>query len=118
MVDTRKTPKVTMCEVRTPNYSAKRKNGIEQVMNNPQIYQFQELKNNPMQEMIERMPFQFKWSKLTRSQVKPSKFGYTQAANSMLKTIDFNCDYIRDWAILESGATSHFLVTDATETDI
>ena len=68
--------------------------------------------------MMDRMLFEFKWSKVTRNQVKPSKFGYAQAANSMLKTIDFNCNDIRDWEILDSGATRHFLVTDATATGI
>ena len=74
-MDTRKIPKANMCEVRTPNYSDKSKNDIEQVMDNPQIYQLQELKNNPMKEMMKRMPFEFKWSKVTRM-VKPSKCGY------------------------------------------
>ena len=36
----------------------------------------------------------------------------------MLKTINFNLQDIKDWAILDSGATRHFLVTDASATGI
>ena len=35
------------------------------------------------------------------------------AANSLLKTINLSQENIREWAILDSGATSHFLVVDA-----
>ena len=42
---------------------------------------------------------------------------YLHAANSLLKTIDFNLEDIKQWAILESGATSHFLLTDAPRED-
>ena len=38
---------------------------------------------------------------------------YSHAANSLLATINFNLEDIRNWAILDSGATSHFLVPDA-----
>ena len=38
---------------------------------------------------------------------------YAYAANDLLSTIKFTADNIKEWAILDSGATSHFLVTDA-----
>ena len=38
---------------------------------------------------------------------------YSHAENSMLKTVNFNLEDIKQWAILDSGATSHFLITDA-----
>ena len=38
---------------------------------------------------------------------------YSHVANSLLKTIDFNLEDIQQWAILDSGATSHFLLTDS-----
>ena len=48
----------------------------------------------------------------------PSKYCYAQVANSILKTINFNLEDSKDWAILDSGATSHFLVTDVSATGI
>ena len=36
----------------------------------------------------------------------------------MLKTINFNLEEVKDWTVLDSGATSHFLVTDASATGI
>ena len=36
----------------------------------------------------------------------------------MLKTTNFNIEDIKDWVILDSGATSQFLVTDAPATGI
>ena len=50
----------------------------------------------------------------------PSKYAchkttstYSHAANSLLKTINFNIEDIKQWAILDSGATSNFLLSDA-----
>ena len=43
---------------------------------------------------------------------------YSQAANSLLHTVDINMTNIREWAILDSGATSHFLVTAAPTSGI
>ena len=42
---------------------------------------------------------------------------YSHAANSLLKTIDFSIEDIKNWAILDSGATSNFFITDATIED-
>ena len=42
---------------------------------------------------------------------------YSHAANSLLKTIDFNLEDIKQWAILDSGATSIFLLSDALMDD-
>ena len=42
---------------------------------------------------------------------------YKQAANSLLKTVDFSIDDVKRWAILDSGATSNFLITDAPADD-
>ena len=41
----------------------------------------------------------------------PGQFAY--AASQLLRTVNFDLQDIKDWAILDSGATSHFLVTDA-----
>ena len=38
---------------------------------------------------------------------------YLHAATSLLKTINFNLEDIKQWAILDSGATRHILLTDA-----
>ena len=38
---------------------------------------------------------------------------YSHAANALLKTVDLDMQSIKEWAILDSGATSHFLVTAA-----
>ena len=46
----------------------------------------------------------------------PTKFGY--AAQALLNTIDFDKEDIKNWAILDSGATSHFLVADAPAHDV
>ena len=40
------------------------------------------------------------------------------ASNTILSTIDINMKSIKDWEILDSGATSHFLVTKAPITNI
>ena len=74
--------------------------------------------NNPIQEYKSKMPSEFKWNKRKAFRVNPSKYGYVKAANSMLKTINFNLEDTKDWAILNSGATSHLLVTDVPTTRI
>ena len=43
---------------------------------------------------------------------------YAYAANSLLQTVDIDVADLKNWAILDSGATSHFLVTSAPVTDI
>ena len=40
------------------------------------------------------------------------------AANTILSTVDINMKSIKYWAILDSGATSHLLVTTAPITNI
>ena len=42
-----------------------------------------------------------------------AKRQYAFAAEKLLRTINFDLKDIREWAILDSGATSHFLVVDA-----
>ena len=42
--------------------------------------------------------------------VQRSRYAY--AANNLLSTIKFTAENIKEWAILDSDATSHFLVTD------
>ena len=70
------------------------------------MYQFQG--NNPVQDYNTKMPFKFKWNKRKAFCVNPGKYGNVQAANSMLKTINFNLRDIKDWAILDSGAKRHY----------
>jgi hypothetical protein len=43
---------------------------------------------------------------------------YALAASILLKTINVNAATIKGWAILNSGAMSHFLTTDAPATNI
>jgi hypothetical protein len=43
---------------------------------------------------------------------------YTLAASILLKTINVDAATIKQWAILDSGATSHFLTTNAPATNI
>ena len=38
---------------------------------------------------------------------------YGHAANKLLVTINFNVSDIRKWAVVDSGATGNFLVSDA-----
>ena len=40
------------------------------------------------------------------------------AANALLHTVDINMTNIKEWAILVSGATSHFLVTEAPTSEM
>ena len=42
---------------------------------------------------------------------------YTEAANALLSTINIDIRNIHEWAIMDSGATSHFLVTKAPTRD-
>ena len=73
------------------------------IKNTDGMYQFK--CNNPIQEYKNKIPFEFKWNQGKACQVNPDKYGYAQAANSMLKTINFNLEDIKDWAILDSRAT-------------
>ena len=43
---------------------------------------------------------------------------FAYAAEKLLKTVDINVENIKEWAILDSGATSHFLVVDAPVDDV
>ena len=43
---------------------------------------------------------------------------YALAAKALLRTVQLNTDAIKNWAILNSGATSHFLTSTATATNI
>ena len=48
----------------------------------------------------------------------PSQARYSFAASTLLETVSLDMSNIKDWAILDSGATSHFLVTAAPATDV
>ena len=48
--------------------------------------------------------------------INPNKYGYTQTANSNSKTINFNPEDIKDWAISDPADTSHCLITVASAT--
>ena len=43
---------------------------------------------------------------------------YAYAAERLLRTVNFDIENIKEWAILDLGATSHFLVVDAPVDDI
>ena len=43
---------------------------------------------------------------------------FAYAAEKLLKTVDINVENIKEWAILDSGTTSHFLVMDAPVDDV
>ena len=70
--------------------------------------------NNHIQETKGKMPVEFKRGAKDNQLINPIKYGYSQAANIILRTFDFNLKDITNWEILDSGATSHFLVTDAS----
>ena len=40
-------------------------------------------------------------------------YGFAGAAAALLKTVTLNKENIKQWAILDSGATSNFLMTGA-----
>ena len=42
----------------------------------------------------------------------------TPYVQNLLRTVDFSQVDLKDWAILDSGATSNFLVTEAPVVDI
>ena len=47
------------------------------------------------------------------SNTKPSSARFAHAANALLSTVNINKENIHEWAVLDSGATSHFLVINA-----
>ena len=47
----------------------------------------------------------------------PTSNKYKYAAKALLATVDINMQNFHEWAILDSGATIHFLVTTAPTTD-
>ena len=51
-----------------------------------------------------------------RTHKSTSQYGY--AANALLATVDINMTNIKEWAILDSGATSYFLVLEAPATNV
>ena len=57
----------------------------------------------------------------TSASPRYARFGnhthYGYAAGKLLATIDFSVSDIRKWAVLDSGATGNFLVTDAPLND-
>ena len=42
----------------------------------------------------------------------------TQEVRNLLLTVDFTKENLNNWAIIDSGATSNFLVTEATVADV
>ena len=48
----------------------------------------------------------------------PTSNNYEYAAKALLATVDINMKNVHEWAILDSGATSHFLVIAAPTTDL
>ena len=55
-------------------------------------------------------------SRMTTENTNRRRFNY--AANALLSTVDINMKSIKEWAMLDSGSTSHFLVTAAPITNI
>ena len=49
----------------------------------------------------------------SKQQTLPTKSKYADAANQLLKRVSVNMYNVKWWAILDSGATSNFLMTDA-----
>ena len=85
-----------------------------------ELYQFQDGATYERPIVDGQVPFEFKWGKknTTAYQGTPTRYGYANAASSMLSTINFNVEDIRQWAILDSGATSPFLCMDAQATGV
>ena len=72
-----------------------------------------EKKSGRMKELstakIESVPFTW----LRKQRTLPTKSKYADAANQLLKRVSVNMYNVKWWAILDSGATSNFLMTDA-----
>ena len=85
-----------------------------------ELYQFQDGATYERPIVDGQIPFEFEWGKknTTSYQGTPTRYGYANAASSMLSTINFNVEDIKQWAILDSGATSHFLCMDAQATGV
>ena len=85
-----------------------------------ELYQFQDWATYERPIVDSQMPFEFNWGKknTTSYQGTPTRYGFANTASSMLATINFNLEDIKQWAILDSGATSHFLCTDAEAKDV
>ena len=47
----------------------------------------------------------------------PTSNKYEYAAKALLATVDINMQNFHEWSILDSGATSHFLVIAAPKSD-
>ena len=47
----------------------------------------------------------------------PTSNKYEYAAKALISTVDINMQNVHEWAILDSGATSHFLVIADPTTD-
>ena len=76
------------------------------------MYQIQQ--NKVIQETKATMSFMCKYGTTKTQRINPSKYGYAQTTNSILKTINLDLEDFNDWAMLDSCATGHFLVTDAS----
>ena len=50
--------------------------------------------------------------------IAPCKYGYAQASNNILRKIDLSFEVVKTLVILNSGATGHFLFTDASAPEI
>jgi len=60
----------------------------------------------------------FKYPYIPTYSTPPCKSQYANAAQSLLKTVDFKVEDLKNWAILDSGARSRFLITNAPVIDI
>ena len=58
-----------------------------------------------------------KYKCIQQHNLYPTSNKYEYAAKALLDTVDINMQNVHEWAILDSGATSHFLVISAPTTD-
>ena len=71
-----------------------------------------------MKECLTPTQNQASSQKTTREHQPMLQARLSYAAEKLLRTINFDLEDIKNWAILDSGATSHFLVVDAPADDV
>ena len=70
----------------------------------------------PYQFLLKSLATTPRMENFKRTHKSTSQYGY--AENALLATVDINMSNIKEWAILDSGTTSHFLVLEAPTTNV
>ncbi len=73
---------------------------------------------NKLHKCLTHTPELESYTPMRNSQHKRTQAQCLFLANKLLNTINLNRENIREWAILNSGATSHFLIVNAPRDDV